>query len=143
MAKSAREIQNIGHDMLQTWADWKMRYEDTSCIGYPSSTADGRLAKEGGVLPNTGKPKSRVPNCIMPKRVTLVDRVYPGMPDFMKTAVRVCFFETKLKTDKQRAYVYSIAQKDSERSYRTALEAARIYIFTMRHILRGDNEHRE
>lgn len=65
---------------VNEWADWVIRMSESSPLGYPSRSTEGRLMSEGGRVDNA-PPGSLVPLIQMPARIAAVDRAIKAMPE--------------------------------------------------------------
>ena len=71
---------------LGEWADWYGRLHETSCLSYPSRTAEAWMQEDGGA--RSGQPKgSRAPLVDTSSHLTAVDRAVKDLPEEWQPAL--------------------------------------------------------
>ena len=109
MGKSAHWYRNHGHLALQVWAN-NLQLPDeqnTTGLGYPNSTMEGRLQKEGVIIRTTLG--NRTPNikflpCIVANTVRLVSYWYTAAAEDWRIVIDHKYLQSGLEGQKQAAY---------------------------------------
>jgi hypothetical protein len=84
---------------LYEWANWESRLMETSSIGYPNTTMEGKLAD--GVLVAGSSSKGKSPEVIIPRNLRAVDTIVNRMPRNLQTAMRANYSkDSKVKPSK-------------------------------------------
>ena len=107
--KSAHWYRNHGHLALQVWAN-NMQLpdeENTTGLGYPNSTMEGRLQKEGVIIRTTQR--NRMLNILflsyaVATTVRLVSFWYKGVPSEWKKVIDYKYLRNGSEGQKQAAY---------------------------------------
>ena len=103
--------------LLTDWGHW-CRQLHRSCLSYPSRTAESRAGE--GRAP--GKPRTLVPDVLVPERLLAVDRAVRDMPTPLRVAVDVRYLEDLDREAQEK--LFSARSRKGRRAYYTRLECA-------------------
>jgi len=97
MDRTNGRLERANRDLMN-WASWSISHLETSCIGYPARTAEGRAMEEGTGV-QQGKATSRCPDVMMPPHIHHTDQAIKEMPGFYRIAVLCKYYPERAETD--------------------------------------------
>jgi hypothetical protein len=97
-ARNVKALQ-VAHESLKEWAEWSLRYQDMSSIGYSGRTVEGRAMAEP-LLAQDSPFSSRCPEVMMGPRCSKVDHAFRDMPALYRYVVRLKYLEPGVDADK-------------------------------------------
>jgi len=103
--------------LLTDWGAW-CRQLHRSCLSYPSRTAESRAGESRA----PGRPKSLVPDVLVPERLVAVDRAMRDMPRPLYLAVDVRYLQDLDREEQEQAFC--ARAHTGRRAYYSRLECA-------------------
>ena len=120
------KLANQAHYIISEWANCRLKYESGNCLGYPSSTQEGRMQK-GEISSGSGGSKSRVPNNLdTGVQISKVERCYNTMPELFRDILQWEYLENWPQAQKRLAF--ALKHDLAERKYRDTLDSARMFV---------------
>lgn len=110
---------------VNEWADWLIRTQDSSPIGYPSRSTEGRLMVEGGRVDGP-PPRSIVPLTQMPARIAEINNAIKTMRELEAHILKYHHLTPGKATDNMR--VYCKTHHIGKRKYHVVLDKAYCWI---------------
>jgi DNA-directed RNA polymerase specialized sigma24 family protein len=86
------KVLHDAHSAVQTWVVATQRLHERSTLGFPNTTAEGRLA--AGELPGMGsksKPRPRAPEVALHGEALQVDRAIKELPGVFQEAIELFY----------------------------------------------------